>query len=140
HHTERRGAKTLGRQWGLSLGFVAGEAVHPPRPRGRGLCALVQARETGEAACCEHTANTVGGSSVCWAGLRELAVPLVAGGETVGAFIAGGYVLAEEAETALDESARRIGRLRLAPDALARTSHPRPPAHHLGMVDAPPRA
>ena len=127
-------AKILSRRWGVALGFTGADGeAHPPRPRGRGLCEMVQARPIGEASCCDHAVHANG--PTCWAGLREITVPLIAGAEVLGVFRAGGFVAIGDAEPQLDEAERRLVQLGMAPDPLARATHPRLGADDVGMIE-----
>jgi transcriptional regulator with PAS, ATPase and Fis domain len=135
-HAVRNVAKLLSRRWGLGLGFVDGsDSPHPPRPRVRGLCPLVQARPGGEAVCVAHAGATpAAGLHVCPLGLTELAVPLVDGDEALGYLLVGGFVRVDGADAALAEAERRLGRLGIADEGFGRAAHPRLATHDLEVI------
>jgi two-component system, NtrC family, response regulator HupR/HoxA len=102
-HVVQAIARVLKRRWNLGLGFAApasqaaDQTVKPPRPP---ACARIQAAGSA-AACCEHgramVAQLASGDATpalgaCHAGLRELAVPIRAGGRLAGALLCGGFV------------------------------------------------
>jgi transcriptional regulator with GAF, ATPase, and Fis domain len=134
-HAVRNVAKLLARRWGLGLGFSAGSDVHPPRPRVRGLCPLIQATAQGEAVCVGHAAATTsGGLNVCPVGLGELAVPIVAGADLLGHLLTGGFVRSGDADGALAEADRRLARLAVVDAGFGRAAHPRLAAHDLEVI------
>ena len=109
-HVIKKLTQIINRRWQLGVGFAStdGKWVKPPRlVLGDGACEAVQLRKPGMAAC-EKTAVEVAGlietafkrgelkavTAVCHAGLREMGVPIVLGGELLGAMLVGGFIVA----------------------------------------------
>ena len=79
----------------------------------------------------------------CHAGLQEVAVPIISGGEYVGCLLAGGFVVSDETsgadddgESTLLETDRRAAPLELPADgyAAARARHPRLLQHEVSYL------
>ncbi len=101
--------RILRRRYGLGLGLAStppaaerGTAPRPPKPP---ICQRIQERDAGRLACCEDAREGLaalaqcGGNrhiGRCHAGMRELAVPIRAGGRLVGALLCGGFIEAGE--------------------------------------------
>jgi len=109
-HVIKKLTQIINRRWQLGVGFAStdGKWVKPPRlVLGDGACEAVQLRKPGMAAC-EKAAVEVAGlietafkrgelkavTAVCHAGLREMGVPIVLGGELLGAMLVGGFIVA----------------------------------------------
>ena len=148
---------TIGRRWGLALGYVSvdGRTVRPPRHEPaarRGLCPVIQDVAPG-AASCESAARRIVAifdeldergalesspiAFTCPSGLQEIAVPLVIDGRLVGALLAGGFVPAEDGDDDLAGAARRVMPLGIRPVTwhAGHSSHPRIPWHEIGWLD-----
>jgi transcriptional regulator with PAS, ATPase and Fis domain len=132
-HALRTVAAILGERYQVGLGFAAPDgAVYPPRVSPP--CRLVQSRPAGDDACVAHAVATLRAhgaappaapqACVCHAGLVELSLPVIAGGEHLGSLLAGGLAPDELAaadratvENLLGVAAREILRYREEHDA-----------------------
>jgi two-component system, NtrC family, response regulator HupR/HoxA len=134
-HVVKKVGKVLNRRWNLGLGFADGPTgtVRPPRTnlhaRSRGLCRVIQDRETGERACQRSgrellqrlRAESGRGHArpraivtTCHAGLQELAAPIVIDDQIVGALVCGGFLGEDDEVDARAAIDRRVEPLALS--------------------------
>lgn len=118
-HVVRKVAKLVGKRWGLGVGYIdAGrEFVSAPKRRkalGPFHCRVLQDRSHRRHGCQDHAQATLQAfqadsskavhSTTCFAGLQEIAAPVVVDGVFLGALLCGGFSVEEQQVDGLPEA------------------------------------